>query len=88
MALYKISVMYEGMSSEEIMEIEVKNSLEAKKACEELINKNRERIKWLTIWNVYDSKIVKSCSLCPYDFRLDVLAMSDFLESEILKNDI
>lgn len=88
MALFKLSVAYEGRSSEEIVEVEAKNSAEARRACEELVIKNKERMEWLTSRNVYDSRIVRSCELCPFDFRIDVIAMSDSLKSDMLKDDV
>lgn len=88
MALFKLLMAHEGSSYEEILEVEAKNSAEARKMCEDFVIKNRERIEWLTSRNIYDSRIVRSCELCPFDFRIDIIAMSEALKSDTLKNDV
>lgn len=76
MAKFKIAVKYIE-SNEEILEVEAKTVSEARRMCAALVKENEEIVERLRRFNIYVSKIVESCRLCPYDYRLEALGCED-----------
>ena len=87
MAIFKIAIKYQGISAEEIVEFEAPTPSVAKKKCEEVMGDNREFVERLNGRGIYTSKVVQSCSLCPYDFRLDVLGCDIILNLAVPKGE-
>jgi len=86
MALFKLSLKYAGRSSEDLVEIEADSPKEARLKCEKLVEENISAVERMAKLNVYTSKILESCSLCNYDYKLDMLSLEKVLNSS--KNDI
>lgn len=82
MARFKLSLKYEA-GGEEIVEIEAKTVSSARKMCEEMVGENSLINERLEGFNVWTSRRMVSCDLCPYDYRLDFLGCDT-----ILKNDV
>lgn len=81
MALFKFAIKYEGSSSEETMELEASNSIEARKMCDEMAERNREELERLASRNVYSSKVIKSCRMCRHDHRMDMVGVDEMFRS-------
>lgn len=81
MAIFKLAIGYEGRSAQEIVEIDAPNPPEARKKCEEMLAWQEKESERLAAKNVYNSKVVKSCELCKYDFRMDFIALEEMLRS-------
>lgn len=86
MATFKLAIRYEGFSSEEIVEIEAKNPNDAKAKCKDVVSENKNELDRLARYNVYVSKNIRSCRLCPYDHKMDMLEVEEMLRS--LKDEI
>lgn len=63
----KLLIKYEGCSAEDVIEVETKDGLAA---CEEIMERNRERMRLLKEKNVYDSRIIKRCRLCDLEEKI------------------
>ena len=85
MAKFKLSLRYEGNASEEKVEVDVAGVSEARRKCEEMIKDNSLMVERLERLNIYVSKKLVSCELCPYDFRMELLGCEGIFN---LKNDV
>lgn len=88
MAVFKIAVKYAGRSSEDILEIEASTVSDAKRVCDGLARENAELLERLRRFNVYASRIIESCRLCPYDPRLGLLKCDEIIGSLKSEDDV
>ena len=84
MAIFRLSLKYEG-GGEEIVEVEAETVSSAKRICEEMVGENSLMTERLERFNVWTSRRLSSCVLCPYDRRLDFLGCDLILD---LKDDV
>jgi len=73
LAKFKLSLRYEGSASEETVEVDAASVSEARRKCEEMVEDNSLMMDRLGKLNVWVSKRLSSCELCPYDFRMEFL---------------
>lgn len=73
MAIFRLAVQYAGTSAEEIVEFSADSVSSAKAKCEELMRENEEMLKRAESQNIYVSRRMSSCRLCPYEFRLEMM---------------
>jgi hypothetical protein len=83
LAKFRLSLKYEGSASEETVEVDAASVSEARRKCEGMVEDNSLMMDRLGRLNVYVSKRLRSCELCPYDFRMELLGCEG-----ILKNDV
>lgn len=83
LARFRLSLKYEATSAEEIVEIEAETVSSAKRMCEEMIAENRDLAERLERFNVWTSRRLSSCVLCPYDYRLDFLGCDLILKNNV-----
>lgn len=74
MAVFRIELKYFGNSKEEIVEIRADTVGDAKKICERLMDENLAMMEHLRRFNIYSSRILESCKMCPCGFKMDMLA--------------
>jgi len=85
LAKFKLNLRYEGNASEETVEVDAASVSEARRKCEEMVEENSLMMDRLGKLNVYVSKRLRSCELCPYDFRMELLGCEGIFN---LKNDV
>jgi hypothetical protein len=86
LALFKLAIGYSGVSAEDIVEIEARTPSEARIKCEEMVVIHKEELDRLAKRNIYVSKIIRSCRLCSYGYKMDMVGVNEMLES--LKNQV
>lgn len=77
MASFRFALKYLGNSKEEIVEVKVGTVGEAKGLCDRMMRENRETMERLRRFNVYSSRIMESCRMCPCGFGMDMLACDE-----------
>lgn len=82
LAVFKMSIKYEGPSCEEVVEFRAQNTSEAKLECDRIFSEACEARISMEKRNVYCSKRVVSCILLDRDWR-DVLMCLPKLEDNI-----
>lgn len=85
MARFKIAVKY-FESNEEILEVEARTVSEARRICASMVRENEELLGRIRRFNIYMSKIVESCRLCPYDYKLEMLGLEELAKKS--ENDV
>lgn len=81
MTSFRFALKYLGSSTEEIVEVKVGTVKEAKGLCERMMMENEELMGRLRRFNVYSSRILESCRMCPCGFDMDVLACDEMIGS-------
>ena len=81
MISFRFALKYLGNSNEEIVEVKVGTVREAKGLCDRILRENDELMGRLRRFNVYSSRVLESCRMCPCGFNMDMLACEEMIGS-------